>query len=125
MSLLPSLKCLLPNERVVLVDSVGGRDSVGEVQSGPVPGHFRQTGDPMVPSLTQFLGLGPGPPQTIYFGLVPVQTGSRGSLHILFIYLFKIEDGRLMWDGTVPTCSAYCGLRGGDTGEAIDGGRPR
>ena len=79
----------------------------------------------MVPSLTQFLGLGPGPPRTIYIGLVPVQTGSRRSLHILFIYLFKIEDSGLMWDGVAPRCSAYRGLGGGDAGEAIDGGRPR
>ena len=54
----------------------------------------------MVPSLTQFLGLGQGPPWTVYISLVPVQTGSRWSLHILFIYLFKIKDGELMWDGT-------------------------
>ena len=77
--------------------------SVGEVQSGPVPGHFCWTGDRMVPSLTQFLGLGLGPPQTAYIGLVPVQTGSRRSLHILFIYLFKIEDGGLMWDSTASS----------------------
>ena len=100
------------------------RTSVGEVRSGLVPGHFCRTRDLTVPSLTQFLGLGPGPPQTIYIGLVLVQTGSRRSLHILFIYLFKIEDGRLVWDGAVPRCSAYRGLGGSDTGEAIDGGRP-
>ena len=84
--------------------------SVGEVQSGPVPGHFFQTRDPMVPSLTQFLGLGPGPSQTVYIGLVPVQTGSRRSLHYLFIYLFKIEDGRLVWDGAVSSSrqQAWC-----------------
>ena len=100
------------------------RASVGEVWSGPVPGHFCRTGDPTVPSLTQFLGPGPGLPRTIYIGLVPVQTGSRRSLHILFIYLFKIEDSGLVWDGAVPRCSAYRGLGGSDTGEAIDGGRP-
>ena len=31
----------------------------------------------MVWSLTKFLGLGPGPPGTVYIGLVPVQTQSR------------------------------------------------
>ena len=75
------------------------RSSVGEVQSGLVPGHFCRTGDPTVPSLTQFLGL----PWTVYIGLVLVQTGSRQSLHILFIYLFKIEDGGLVWDGTASS----------------------
>ena len=39
--------------------------SVGEVQSSPVPGHCCQMGDLTVPSLTQFLGLGLGPPWTI------------------------------------------------------------
>ena len=57
----------------------------------------------MVPSLTQFLGPGPGPPRTVYIGLVPVQTGSRRSLHYLFNYLFKIEDGGLVWDGTASS----------------------
>ena len=70
--------------------------SVGEVWSGLVPGHFCRTGDLMVPSLTQFLGPGLGLPRTVYIGLVPVQTGSRWSLYILFIYLFKIEDGGLV-----------------------------
>ena len=66
------------------------------------------------------LGLGLGPPQTIYIGLV-----HTWSLHILFIHLFKIKDGGLMWDGTVPTCSVYCGLGGSDTGEAADRRPPR
>ena len=98
-------------------------NSVGEVRSGPVPGQFCRTGDRTVRSLTKILGpgLGPGPSQTVYIGLVPVQTWS---LHLLFIYLFNIEDGGLMWDGTAPTCSAYRGLGGGDTGEAVDRGRP-
>ena len=98
--------------------------SVGEVRSGPVPGHFCWTGDLTVPSLTQFLGPGLGPPRTVYIGLVLVQTGSRRSLHILFIYLFKIEDSGLVWDGAVLRCSAYRGLRGSNAGEAINGGRP-
>ena len=53
--------------------------SVGEVQSGLVPGHFCWTGDWTVWSLTKFLGPGPGPPWTVYIGLVPVQTRSRPS----------------------------------------------
>ena len=65
--------------------------SVGEVRSGPVPGHFCQTGDPTIPSLTQFLGPGPGLPRTVYIGLVPVQTGSRWSLHYLFIYYSRLR----------------------------------
>ena len=72
--------------------------SVGEVRSGPVPGHFCWTGDRTVQSLTKFLGPGPGLPWTVYIGLVPAQTRSRRSLHYLFIYLFKIEDGGLVWD---------------------------
>ena len=36
-------------------------------------------------------------------GLVPVQTGTRRSLHYLFIYLFKIEDGRLVWDSVASS----------------------
>ena len=92
--------------------------SVGEVRSGLVPGHFCQTGDPTVPSLTQFLGPGPGLPRTIYIGLVLVQTQSRQSLHILFIYLFKIEDGGLVWDGVASSsrrraqCTAHDGIVG-------------
>ena len=84
--------------------------SVGEVRSGLVPGHFCQTGDQTVQSLTKFLGLGPGLPWTVYIGLVPVQTGSRQSLHYLFIYLFKIEDGGLVWDGTASSSRrrAHC-----------------
>ena len=77
--------------------------SVGEVRSGPVLGHFCRTGDWTVRSLTKFLGPGLGLPRTIYIGLVPVQTGSRQSLHYLFIYLFKIEDGGLVWDGTASS----------------------
>ena len=96
-------------------------NSVGEVRSGPIPVHFCWTGDQTVQSLTKFLGPGLGLPRTIYIGLDPVQTRS---LHILFIYLFKIEDGRLVWDSAVPTCSAYRGLGGGNMGEAVDGGRP-
>ena len=84
--------------------------SVVEVWSSLVPGHFCQTRDLTVLSLTRFLGPGPGPPWTVYISLVQVQTRSRWSLHILFIYLFKIKDGRLVWDGVAPMCSAYCGL---------------
>ena len=51
--------------------------SVGEVWSGPVPGHFCQTRDQTVQSLTKILGPGPGLPWTVYIGLVPVQTQSR------------------------------------------------
>ena len=102
----------------------GVEHSVGEVRSGPVPGHFCWTGDPTVPSLTQFLGPGPGPPRTIYIGLVPVQTGSRRSLHILFIYLFKIKDGGLVWDGTAPRCSAYRGLGAATRGRPSTGEDP-
>ena len=78
-----------------------------------------QRPDSLVPD--KIFGTGTGTIQTIYISLVPVQTQS---LHILFIYLFKIEDGGLVWDGAAPTCSAYRGLGGGDAGEAIDGGRP-
>ena len=45
--------------------------SVGEVWSGPVPGHFCWTGDWTVHSQTKFPGPGPGPPGTIYIGLGP------------------------------------------------------
>ena len=63
------------------------RASVGEVRSGLVPGHFCWTRDPMVPSLTQFLGPGPGLPRTVYISLVLVQTRSRQSCTFyLFIY---------------------------------------
>ena len=64
----------------------------------------------MVLSLTQFLGSGLGLPWTIYISLVPVQTGSRWSLHILFIYLFKIEDSTLVWDSMASSshCQAWC-----------------
>ena len=95
--------------------------SVGKVQSSLVPGHFCQTGDQTVRSLTKILGLGLGPPWTVYIGLVLVQTQS---LHILFIYLFNFKDGGLVWDDVAPTCSAYYGLGGSNAGEAIDGGRP-
>ena len=44
--------------------------SVGEVRSGPVPGHFCRTGDWTVRSQTKFPGPGPGPPGTVYIGLV-------------------------------------------------------
>ena len=95
--------------------------SVGEVRSGPVPGHFCWTGDWTVQSLTKILGLGPGPPRTV----ISVWSQSRPgpdlvqtwSLHLLFIYLFKIKDGRLVWDGMALTCSAYWGLGGSDMGE--------
>ena len=53
------------------------------------------------------LGLITGPDQT---SPTIVQTRSRQSLHILFIYLFKIEDGGLVWDGTVSSSQqrAWC-----------------
>ena len=44
----------------------GQQASVGEVQSGPVRGHFCQTGDRTVRSQTKFLGPGPGPPGTVW-----------------------------------------------------------
>ena len=53
------------------------KKEVGEVWSGPVLGHFGQTGDQTVQSLTKYLGLGLGPPGTVYIGLVLVQTRSR------------------------------------------------
>ena len=77
--------------------------SVGEVRSGLVLGHFCQTRDRTVRSLTKFLGPGLGLPQTVYIGLVLVQTGSRRSLHYLFLYLFKIEDGGLVWDSAASS----------------------
>ena len=89
----------LPPLNTMFIPKNRGLASVGELPSGLVPGHFCWTRDPTVPSLTQFLGLGPGLPQTIYISLVLVQTGSRQSLHILFIYLSKIKDSGLMWDG--------------------------
>ena len=80
-------------------------NSIGEVWSGPVPGHFFQTRDRTVWSLTKILGLGLGLPQTIYIDRSgphpdPVQTQS---LHILFIYLFKNKDSGLMWDGVASS----------------------
>ena len=77
--------------------------SVGEVRSGPVQGHFCWTGDWTVQSLTKFLGPGLRLPWTVYISLVPAQTRSRRSLHYLFIYLFKIEDGRLVWDSAASS----------------------
>ena len=71
-----------------LSTSTSAHGSDGEVQSGLVPSHFCQTGDWTVLSLTKILGPGPGPPRTIYIGLVPVQTWSRPSpcTYYLFIY---------------------------------------
>ena len=62
--------------------------SVGEVRSGPVPGHFCRTGDWTVRSLMKYLG---GPPGTIYFGLVPVQMQSRRSSFSFYFYFFKLQ----------------------------------
>ena len=53
----------VPGEDLLLVRSLA--PSVGEVQSGPVRGHFRQTGDRTVRSQMKFLGPGPGPPGTV------------------------------------------------------------
>ena len=64
--------------------------SVGEVRSGPVPGHFCRTGDRTVWSLTKFLGPGPGTATNHLYRSGPgpdrVQT-----VPALFIYLF-IQD---------------------------------
>ena len=64
--------------------------SVGEVRSGPVPGHFCWTGDRTVWSLTKFLGPGPGTATDHLYRSGPgpdrVQT-----VPALFIYLF-IQD---------------------------------
>ena len=62
--------------------------SVGEVQFGPVWGHFCWTGDQMVWTLTKFLGLGLGLPGTVYISLVLVQTWSRLRLAHLFCILW-------------------------------------
>ena len=85
--------------------------SVGEVRSGPVPGHFCQTGDWTVQSQMKYLGLGPGPPGTVYPGLVPVQTGSRlGPAKICTILLCRIH-GRMERAG-VQIRSAWVGVKG-------------
>ena len=63
--------------------------SVGEVWSGPVPGHFCRTGDWTVWSQTKILGPGPGLPGTVYIGLVPVQTRSRWS-SFSFYFIFQV-----------------------------------
>ena len=64
--------------------------SIGEVQSGPVPGHFCQTGDQTVQSLMKYLGPGPGTATNRLYRSDPgpdrVQT-----VPALFIYLF-IQD---------------------------------
>ena len=64
--------------------------SVGEVRSGPVPGHFCQTGDQTVRSLMKYLGPGPGTATNRLYRSGPgpdrVQT-----VPALFIYLF-IQD---------------------------------
>ena len=64
--------------------------SVGEVQSGPVLGHFCRTGDRTVRSLTKILGPGPGTATDCLYRSGPgpdrVQT-----VPALFIYLF-IQD---------------------------------
>ena len=69
------------------VDAVA---SGGEVRSGLVPGHFCQTGDWTVRSLTKFLGPGPGTATDRLYRSGPgpdrVQT-----VPALFIYLF-IQD---------------------------------
>ena len=85
------------------------RASVGEVQFGPVLGHFFWTGDQMVRSLMKYLGLGLGPPGTIYIGLVPVQTGSRlGPANICTILSCRIH--RQMERVGVQSRSAWIGV---------------
>ena len=63
--------------------------SVGEVQFGPVQGHFCQMGDQTVQSQTKFLGPGLGPPGTVYISLVLVQTRSRWS-SFSFHFIFQV-----------------------------------
>ena len=69
------------------VESESGNSLVlekfGLVQSGAIC----WTGDQMVQSLMNFWG--PGPPQTVYLGLVPVQTQT---CTFLFLFLFKLTS---------------------------------
>ena len=86
--------------------------SVGEVQFGPVPGHFCQTGDQMVWSLMKFLGLGLGPPGTVYIGLVLVQTQSRlRPAKICTMLSCRIH--RRMERAGVQSRSVWVGVKGG------------
>jgi len=62
--------------------------SVGEVRSGPVFAHFRQTADRMVWSLAKNSGPRPRLTETVYVGLVPVQTPSRPLLILILIFHF-------------------------------------
>ena len=74
--------------------------SVGEVRSGPVPGHFFWTRDLTVPSLMKYLGPGPGRPGTVYIGLVPVQTWSRRSsfsFYFIFQVTMRVRGAYLQW----------------------------
>ena len=64
--------------------------SVGEVRSGPVPGHFCQTGDRMVRSLTKFFGPGPGTTTNRLYRSGPGPDRVQ-MVPALFIYLF-IQD---------------------------------
>ena len=77
------------------------KTSVGEVWSGPVPGHFCQTRDRTVRSLMKYLGLGPGPPGTVYIGLVPVQTWSRWS-SFSFYFIFSSYNA---CEGCIPSAT--------------------
>ena len=64
--------------------------SVGEVRSGPVPGHFCRTGDRTVWSLTKFLGLGLGTATDRLYRSGPGPDRVQ-MVPALFIYLF-IQD---------------------------------
>ena len=65
------------------------QSSVGEVRSGLVPGHFFQTRDRIVQSLTKILGPGLGPPRTVYISLVLVQAWSRPGPCTFYLFIYS------------------------------------